>query len=88
MEDQSEAEIGGPMQIEVLEEHGIQSNDLKKLKEAGYGTVEAILFTPRKHLVLVKGLSENKVDKIIAVAQTLINMSFQTASSYFEKRKE
>jgi len=61
---------------------------LKKLKEAGYGTVEAILFTPRKHLVLVKGLSENKVDKIIAVAQTLINMSFQTASSYFEKRKD
>jgi DNA repair protein RAD51 len=61
---------------------------LKKLKDAGYGTVEAICFTPKKALVLVKGLSENKIDKILEAASSLINMSFQTASSFLEKRKE
>jgi len=35
------------------------------MEEAGFHTVEAVAFTPKKHLVIVKGLSEAKVDKII-----------------------
>jgi DNA repair protein RAD51 len=39
---------------------------VKKLSEAGYYTVESVAYTPKKALVQVKGLSEAKVDKIIA----------------------
>lgn len=45
-------------------------------------------FTPKKHLVLVKGLSEGKVDKILEACQKAVNMGFMTASSYFERRKD
>lgn len=58
-------EIDGPTPIKALEEKGINAGDIKKLEEAGFHTVEAVAFTPKKHLIIVKGLSEAKVDKII-----------------------
>ena len=65
-EEQQEAlEIDGPSPIKALEEKGINAGDIKKLEEAGFHTVEAVAFTPKKHLIIVKGLSEAKVDKII-----------------------
>lgn len=39
--------------------------DIKKLQEAGYYTIESIAFCPKKMLVLVKGISEAKADKIL-----------------------
>jgi DNA repair protein RAD51 len=33
--------------------------------DAGFKTVESVMYTTKKQLVNVKGLSENKVDKII-----------------------
>ena len=39
------------------------------MEEAGYHTIEAVAFTPKKALVQTKGLSENKVDKIIEAAR-------------------
>lgn len=61
-------EIEGPTPIKALEEKGINAGDIKKLEEAGYHTIEAVAFTPKKALVQTKGLSENKVDKIIEAA--------------------
>jgi DNA repair protein RAD51 len=46
--------------------------DLKKLKEAGLNTVESILYTAKKNLVLIKGLTELKLDKIIECCQKLL----------------
>lgn len=83
---QEEVEIDGPTPIKALEEKGINAGDIKKMEEAGFHTVEAVAFTPKKHLVIVKGLSEAKVDKIIDACQKIVNMGFQTASTYFEKR--
>ena len=71
VEEQQEAqevELEGPTPVKALEEKGINAGDVKKLEEAGLHTVEAIAFTPKKALVQVKGLSENKVDKIIEAA--------------------
>ena len=34
----------GPMPIQVLEQNGIQSGDVKKLVDAGIHTIEAVLF--------------------------------------------
>ena len=84
---QEEVELEGPTMIKALEEKGINAGDIKKMEEAGFHTVEAVAFTPKKHLVQVKGLSENKVDKIIEACQKIVNLGFQTASTFFEKRQ-
>ena len=55
----------GPLPVSKLEEFGIASYDCKRLKEAGFHTLESVAFTPKKTLVTVKGLSEQKVDKIL-----------------------
>lgn len=38
---------------------------MKKLEEAGYYTVEAVAFAPKKNLLAIKGISEAKADKIL-----------------------
>ena len=79
VEQEAEAEaveIDGPTPIKALEEKGINAGDIKKLEEAGFHTVEAVAFTPKKHLIIVKGLSEAKVDKIIDACQKIINLGF------------
>jgi hypothetical protein len=50
----------------ICQEVGISAADTKKLAEAGYHTVEAVAFTPKKHLCTIKGISEAKADKILA----------------------
>lgn len=67
-EEEQRLELDGPTPIKALEEKGINAGDIKKLEEAGYHTIEAVAFTPKKALVQTKGLSENKVDKIIEAA--------------------
>lgn len=44
----------GPTPLQKLEECGIAAVDVKKLAEAGYHTVEAVAYTPKKQLILVK----------------------------------
>lgn len=36
------------------------------MKDAGYTTLEAVAYTPKKMLTQVKGISEAKADKILA----------------------
>jgi DNA repair protein RAD51 len=84
--EEEEMELDGPTPIKALEEKGINAGDIKKLEEAGFHTVESVAFTPKKALVLVKGLSEAKVEKLIEACQKIVNLGFQTASTYFEKR--
>ncbi len=85
--EEEEMELDGPTPIKALEEKGINAGDIKKLEEAGFHTVESVAFTPKKALVLVKGLSEAKVEKLIEACQKIVNLGFQTASTYFEKRQ-
>jgi hypothetical protein len=48
-----------------LQQCGINANDVKKLEEAGYHTVEAVAYAPKKELINIKGISEAKADKIL-----------------------
>lgn len=77
----------GPINIEDLKNLGIAASDISKLKEAGYNTVEALAFTPKKQLMTVKGFSEAKAEKILKEAAKLIPMGFSSATTLFEKRK-
>jgi DNA repair protein RAD51 len=59
-------EFSGPLLVGKLQEAGIHPNDIKKLTEAGLHTVEAVAFTPKKNLLTIKGISDQKADKILA----------------------
>ncbi len=64
-EHEQEYQMSGPLLVAKLVEAGIHPNDIKKLTGAGLHTVEAVAFTPKKHLVTIKGISDQKADKII-----------------------
>jgi DNA repair protein RAD51 len=64
--EEEEYQISGPLLVNKLQEAGIHANDIKKLSEFGLNTVEAVAFTPKKLLLTIKGISEQKADKILA----------------------
>ena len=49
----------------AFQQCGINANDVKKLEEAGFHTVEAVAYAPKKELLNIKGISEAKADKIL-----------------------
>eukprot|EP00166_Cyanidium_caldarium_P003123 ctg_302.g128 len=55
--------------VDALEAHGVSATDIKKLREAGIVTCLGVLQRPRRHLLDIKGLSEAKLDKILAAAK-------------------
>ncbi|OWK57552.1 DNA repair protein RAD51 1 [Lonchura striata] len=94
----AEEESFGPQLISRLECHfsslspsqqcGINANDVKKLEEAGFHTVEAVAYAPKKELLNIKGISEAKADKILAEAAKLVPMGFTTATEFHQRRSE
>ncbi|GAA5808085.1 DNA repair protein RAD51 [Mucor flavus] len=74
--------------VTQLEDHGIHSTDIAKLRSAGFYTVEAIAYAPRKTLLAIKGLSETKVDKILKEVDLLIDTGFTTAMEIQIRRGE
>ncbi|XP_075223979.1 RAD51 recombinase homolog spn-A [Lycorma delicatula] len=85
---EEEVEDTGPQLIGKLEGQGITAGDVKKLEEAGYHTIEAVAFAPKKHLITIKGISEAKADKILSEAAKLVPMGFTTATEFHQKRSE
>ncbi|KAK4688474.1 DNA repair protein RAD51, partial [Tremellales sp. Uapishka_1] len=87
-EEDEDSHMMAPMLVAKLQEAGISASDTKKLADAGYHTVEAVAFTPKKTLLLIKGISEAKADKILAEACKLIPMGFTTATEIHSRRSE
>ncbi|XP_006778149.1 PREDICTED: DNA repair protein RAD51 homolog 1 isoform X1 [Myotis davidii] len=83
-----EDESFGPQPISRLEQCGINANDVKKLEEAGFHTVEAVAYAPKKELINIKGISEAKADKILTEAAKLVPMGFTTATEFHQRRSE
>lgn len=82
------ASAEGPRPIQVLEQYGFASSDLKKLREGGFFTVESIAYAPRKAILAVNGISDAKADKLVAECVKLVPMGFSSAVEYMESRKE
>lgn len=76
------------MLVAKLQEAGISAQDTKKLADAGFHTVEAVAFTPKKTLCTIKGISEQKADKILAEACKMVPMGFTTATEIHSRRSE
>ena len=67
---------------------GISATDVKKLADAGYHTVESVAYAPKKALIMIKGISEAKADKIQNEAAKLVPMGFTTATEFHQRRSE
>ncbi|XP_049860169.1 meiotic recombination protein DMC1/LIM15 homolog isoform X2 [Schistocerca gregaria] len=74
--------------VDVLQEHGINVADIKKLKSSGICTIKGIQMCTRKKLCGIKGFSEAKVDKIKeACCKIGTGMGFLTALEVSDRRK-
>ena len=89
-EEANQAEESGPEfhELDKLQEGGINSSDIQKLKDACFNSLEAISYTAKKNLVLIKGLSEAKIDKIIKVVEDILNYKIQPSTVALEERKK
>lgn len=73
--------------LEMLTEHGIAANDIQKLQNAGYHTVESIAHATTRRLSDVKGISEAKVAKLKEIVKQLVSMEFKTAADALVDRQ-
>ena len=73
--------------LDLLQEHGIAANDIQKLNDAGYHTVESIAHATSRKLCEVRGISEGKVVKLKDIVKGLVPMDFKTAADALEDRK-
>lgn len=73
--------------LDCLQEQGIAANDIQKLNDAGYYTVESIAHATIRKLSDVKGISEAKVLKLKDIVKQMVPMDFKTAADALEDRK-
>jgi len=72
--------------IDKLQDGGINVADLKKLKEAGLHSAMAVIYTTRKDLCNIRGMSDTKVDKIQEIARKLTDAGFQSGTDYMKSK--
>jgi len=87
-DEEDEFQVSGPLLVNKLQESGINPQDIKKLSESGLNTVEAVAYTPKKTLMQIRGISEQKAEKILAEAHKIIPLGFQSATEVHARRSE
>ena len=75
------------LDIDLLQNHGINVADIKKLKTAGICTIKGVQMTTRRKMCQIKGISEAKMEKIKEAAAKLSSAGFVTALEYSDARK-
>lgn len=55
---------------------GISASDVKKLEDAGFHTIEAVAYAPKKELLNIKGISEAKAEKILVSCSLITSLIF------------
>ncbi|KAK7064046.1 meiotic recombination protein dmc1 [Favolaschia claudopus] len=73
--------------VEELQQHGINMQDILKLKSAAINTVSGVNMTTRRQMLKIKGMSEAKVEKIKEAAHKILGSSFATGVEIQDKRK-
>jgi meiotic recombination protein DMC1 len=61
--------------------------DITKLKQAGLCTVKGVQMTVKRNLLKIKGMSEQKVDKILEACRKLNNCGFISAKECEVRRQ-
>lgn len=73
--------------LDILQEHGVAVNDIQKLNDAGFHTIESVAHSTVRKLSEVRGLSEAKVLKLKDIVKTMVPLDFKTAADALEDRK-
>ncbi|XP_073997467.1 meiotic recombination protein DMC1/LIM15 homolog isoform X1 [Rhodnius prolixus] len=73
--------------VDVLQNHGINVADIKKLKSSGICTIKGIQMMTKRKMCNIKGFSEAKVDKIKEACLKIASVGFLTALQVCDKRK-
>jgi len=73
--------------LDLLQEHGVAANDIQKLNDAGFHTMESVAHATIRKLSEVRGLSEAKVIKLKDIVKQMVPMEFKTAADALEDRK-
>ncbi|TFK77337.1 DMC1 protein [Pluteus cervinus] len=73
--------------VDDLQQHGINVQDILKLKAAAINTVSGVNMTTRRQLLKIKGMSEAKVEKIKEAAHKILGSSFLTGVELQDKRR-
>ncbi|SCU85931.1 LANO_0C06040g1_1 [Lachancea nothofagi CBS 11611] len=73
--------------VDELQNYGINASDLQKLKGAGIFSVNTLLSTTRRNLLKIKGLSEVKVEKVKEAAGKIIQVGFIPATIQADIRR-
>ncbi|XP_024940944.1 meiotic recombination protein DMC1/LIM15 homolog [Cephus cinctus] len=73
--------------VEMLQSHGINVADIKKLKSVGICTIKGIQMHTKKRLCAIKGFSDAKVDKIKEACSKIVHCGFMTACEVNDMRK-
>jgi len=74
--------------LDQLEGGGISAADLKKLRDRGFHTVEAVAYATKKELGEIKGISDQKVEKLHQAAHKMVPMGFSTATEVHQTRQD
>ncbi|KAJ1912980.1 Meiotic recombination protein dmc1, partial [Tieghemiomyces parasiticus] len=75
------------LDIETLQDQGINAADIQRLKAAGICTVKAVQMSTKRMLGRIKGFSEAKVDKLKEAANKLLDSGFITGLEYAVRRQ-
>jgi DNA repair protein RAD51 len=81
-------EIPSWLHISKLEKNGISNTDIKKLQDAGFNTVESLVYATKKKLIEIRGISETKAEKIQSEAAKYIPLGFCSGSECYKMRQE
>ncbi|KAJ1456966.1 DNA repair and recombination protein Rad51A [Pelagophyceae sp. CCMP2097] len=84
---EEEEEKSSFLHISELENHGINRADCSKLADAGFCTVQAVAHATIRRLAEVKGISDQKAEKLRAIAYKLVPSGFVTAAQELQTRK-
>ncbi len=80
--------IDGSKIVDLEEIPGVGSETAKKLREAGFSTIEAIAVASPAELSTISGISESSALKIIRHARELANIGgFESGDKVLERRK-
>ena len=74
------------VEIDRLQDGGINVADLKKLKEAGLHSAMSVIYTTKKDLCNIRGMSDTKVEKIQEAARKLTSAGFVSGTDFLKNQ--
>ena len=72
--------------IEILIEHNISQNDITKLIESGYKSIESVFYQTTKNLTKI--FSAQKSEKLISICNNILSIGIKPSTIFLEQRKK